>query len=67
LRRYIAVVVAKRGELEAQFKMQMTNAIDASRDLPADMRAAYRAANPVARRLERADFEKLAAQARGAA
>jgi hypothetical protein len=66
LPRYIAAVAAKRTELEVQFKMQMTNAADASRDFHPDARATYRASNPVARRLELADFEKLAAQARDA-
>lgn len=64
LQRYIAVVAAKRAELEARYGTVMTNGADAAQDLPKNARAAYRAANPVARRLERADFEKLAARAR---
>jgi hypothetical protein len=66
LSRYIAAVAAKRTELEAQFKMPMTNAADAARDRPAQARAAYRAAHPVARVLERADFERAGMQMRGA-
>jgi len=64
LRQYIAAVAAKRAELEARLNVPMTNAADAGRDLHPKARADYRAANPAARALELADFEKLAAQAR---
>lgn len=63
--RYATTVAAKRADLEAQFRMPMTNAADAAKDLLPDARLAYRAAHPEACVLERADFEKMAGQVRG--
>lgn len=67
IERYIASVGAKRDELAAQSAMLVTNDADAAQDFAAAMRSAYRAAFPMPRVVDRAEFEERAARFREAA